>query len=125
VQALPAPLKGIVYEGQSFERSGIRQHGGGQKHVARLEQKSPLFSVANLGGQKLWACGPGVQAQPRETCGEASPRTLMEDLLESPGATVQAFDPEAMEETQRIYGDEARLTLCGTNRAGPPLFYFF
>ena len=44
---------------------------------------------------------------------EASARTLMEDLWKA-GATVQAFDPEAMEETQRIYGDQDGLTLCGT-----------
>ena len=44
---------------------------------------------------------------------EASSRTLMEDLWKA-GAKVQAFDPEAMEETQRIYGDHDGLTLCGT-----------
>ncbi len=44
---------------------------------------------------------------------EAPSRVLMEALWES-GATVQAFDPEAMQEAQRIYGDEARLQLCGT-----------
>ena len=37
----------------------------------------------------------------------------MEDLWKA-GARVQAFDPEAMEETQRIYGDQDGLTLCGT-----------
>lgn len=44
---------------------------------------------------------------------EASARTLMENLWKA-GAKVQAFDPEAMEETQRIYGDHAGLVLCGT-----------
>ena len=44
---------------------------------------------------------------------EASSRVLMELLWEQ-GATVQAYDPEAMEETQRIYGDQEGLTLCGT-----------
>ena len=30
------------------------------------------------------------------------------------GADVRAFDPEAMQETQRLYGDEPRLSLMGT-----------
>jgi UDPglucose 6-dehydrogenase len=33
------------------------------------------------------------------------------------GAKVQAYDPQAMEEAQRIYGDRADLTLCGTKEA--------
>ena len=46
----------------------------------------------------------------------AASRVLMEALWEA-GASVQAYDPEAMEETQRIYGDRADLTLCGTKEA--------
>lgn len=33
------------------------------------------------------------------------------------GAKVNAFDPEAMEETQRIYGNQDNLNLCGTKEA--------
>ena len=40
----------------------------------------------------------------------------MEALWEA-GARVQAFDPEAMEEAQRIYGDREDLVLCGTKEA--------
>ncbi|RVU41301.1 UDP-glucose/GDP-mannose dehydrogenase family protein [Rheinheimera riviphila] len=47
---------------------------------------------------------------------EASSRVLMESLWQA-GATVQAFDPEAMEETQRIYGSRADLKLVGTKEA--------
>ncbi|MDT0593677.1 UDP-glucose dehydrogenase family protein [Glaciecola petra] len=47
---------------------------------------------------------------------EASSRVLMEKLWEQ-GARVQAFDPEAMEETQRIYGSRPDLTLMGTKEA--------
>lgn len=42
---------------------------------------------------------------------EAPSRTLMEQLWEQ-GAKVRAFDPEAAEEAQRIYGDQTGLTLC-------------
>ena len=44
---------------------------------------------------------------------EAASRVLMEALWKA-GAKVQAFDPEAMEETQRIYGNRNNLVLCGT-----------
>ncbi len=47
---------------------------------------------------------------------EAASRVLMESLWQA-GAKVQAFDPEAMEETQRIYGQRADLVLCGTKEA--------
>lgn len=47
---------------------------------------------------------------------EASSRVLMEKLWEQ-GAKVQAFDPEAMEETQRIYGSRSDLALMGTKEA--------
>ncbi|MNQ95274.1 UDP-glucose 6-dehydrogenase TuaD [compost metagenome] len=47
---------------------------------------------------------------------EAPSRVLMEALWEA-GAKVQAYDPEAMEETQRIYGNHNALNLCGTKEA--------
>ncbi|CDG88962.1 UDP-glucose dehydrogenase family protein [Xenorhabdus bovienii] len=47
---------------------------------------------------------------------EASSRVLMEALWES-GAKVQAYDPEAMQEAQRIYGQRDDLSLMGTKEA--------
>jgi UDPglucose 6-dehydrogenase len=47
---------------------------------------------------------------------EASSRVLMEKLWEQ-GAKVQAYDPEAMEETQRIYADRSDLSLMGTKES--------
>ncbi len=47
---------------------------------------------------------------------EAPSRVLMEALW-AVGAKVQAFDPEAMEETQRIYGNRSDLALMGTKEA--------
>lgn len=47
---------------------------------------------------------------------EASSRVLMEALWQA-GATIQAFDPEAMNETQRIYGHRDDLQLMGTKEA--------
>lgn len=47
---------------------------------------------------------------------EAPSRILMEQLWEA-GANVQAYDPEAMEETQRIYGSRDNLSLMGTKES--------
>ena len=47
---------------------------------------------------------------------EASSRRLMEQLWDA-GATVRAFDPEAMDETRRIYGDREGLVLCDSDYA--------
>tara|TARA_R110001592_G_C13192015_1_gene752943 strand:+ start:2103 stop:3443 length:1341 start_codon:yes stop_codon:yes gene_type:complete len=47
---------------------------------------------------------------------EASSRVLMEELWRA-GAKVKAFDPEAMKETQRIYGVRPDLKLVGTKEA--------
>lgn len=44
---------------------------------------------------------------------EAPSRVLMENLWEM-GAKVRAFDPEAMHECERIYGNRENLQLCGT-----------
>lgn len=42
---------------------------------------------------------------------EASSRKLLQQLWEA-GVTVRAYDPEAMEETQRIFGERDDLVLC-------------
>ncbi|WP_237057209.1 UDP-glucose dehydrogenase family protein [Microbulbifer sediminum] len=47
---------------------------------------------------------------------EAPSRVLMEGLWER-GARVQAFDPEAMDECRRIYGERADLELCDSRDA--------
>jgi len=47
---------------------------------------------------------------------EAPSRVLMEALWNA-GATVQAYDPEGMQECQRIYGQRDDLTLMGTQEA--------
>jgi len=59
----------------------------------------------------------GLSFKPRtDDMREAPSRVLMEALWRA-GANVQAFDPEAMEETQRIYGNRDNLLLMGTKEA--------
>lgn len=85
------------------------------------EQKSVLFKkiYKHYAGDlkdktfALW----GLSFKPNtDDMREAPSRTLMEELWKH-GAKVQAYDPEAMEETQRIYGYRDDLRLCGTKEA--------
>jgi UDPglucose 6-dehydrogenase len=78
-------------------------------------QKEVLFSKitkhfdGNLSGKTiaLW----GLSFKPNTDDMRAAPsRTLMEALWNA-GARVQAFDPEAMDEARRIYGDREDLSL--------------
>ena len=47
---------------------------------------------------------------------EATSRVVMEGLWQR-GARVQVYDPEAMDEAQRIYGSREDLLLCGTKES--------
>ena len=85
------------------------------------DQKSVIFDKisAHYGGDlrgrtfALW----GLAFKPNtDDMREAASRVVMEALWAA-GARVQAFDPEAMEEAQRLYGDRDDLTLCGTKEA--------
>jgi len=84
-------------------------------------QKTTLFSKIDrhFDGQlegKVFALW-GLSFKPNtDDMREAPSRVLMEALWQA-GATVQAYDPEAMEETQRVYGNRADLDLCGTKEA--------
>lgn len=89
--------------------------------AVNYRQKEKLFDYImrhyknDVKGKKvaLW----GLSFKPNtDDMREASSRVLMEKLWEQ-GAIVQAYDPEAMEETQRIYGSRSELSLMGTKEA--------
>ncbi|UCV10556.1 UDP-glucose/GDP-mannose dehydrogenase family protein [Dechloromonas denitrificans] len=76
-----------------------------QKHV--LSKKISARFGADLKGKHfaLW----GLSFKPNtDDMRDAPSRELIADLFAA-GATVTAYDPVAMHETQRIFGDEARL----------------
>ena len=84
-------------------------------------QKEKLFTHiqayfgGDLAGKRiaLW----GLSFKPNtDDMRDASSRVLMECLWAA-GASVQAYDPEAMNETQRIYGTRSDLTLMGTKES--------
>lgn len=85
------------------------------------EQKTTLFNKiekhfkGELKGKTfaLW----GLSFKPNtDDMREAPSRVLMEALWAA-GAKVQAYDPEAMNETQRIYSNRDDLLLCGTKES--------
>jgi UDPglucose 6-dehydrogenase len=86
-----------------------------QRQKLRLFGKIRDFYGEDLKGKvfALW----GLSFKPKtDDMREASSRALMEALWAA-GASVQAFDPQAMEETQRIYGQHPQLSLMGTKEA--------
>ncbi|WP_444988911.1 UDP-glucose dehydrogenase family protein [Halomonas mongoliensis] len=111
VQALIRTADGIDFDAKVLKAVEARN----------AEQKTTLFAKIrdHFGGElagrtfALW----GLAFKPNtDDMREAPSRVLMEALWEA-GARVQAYDPEAMEETQRLYGHRDDLTLCGTKEA--------
>ena len=108
VQALIRTADSINFEAKVLKAVEVRNS----------EQKSVLFKKISkhfnhdLSGKTfaLW----GLSFKPNtDDMREAPSRVLMEALWKA-GAKIQAYDPEAMEETQRIYGNRDDLTLCDT-----------
>ncbi|MEM0911215.1 MAG: UDP-glucose/GDP-mannose dehydrogenase family protein [Pseudomonadota bacterium] len=111
VQALVRSANGVGYTAKVLEAV----------EAVNYRQKEKLFDYmmqhynGDIKGKTvaLW----GLSFKPNtDDMREASSRVFMEKLW-AEGAKVQAFDPEAMEETQRIYGTRDDLTLMGTKEA--------
>ena len=111
VQALVRSAQSVGYTAQVLEAV----------ESVNYAQKEKLFEYilrhfnGDVAGKTvaLW----GLSFKPNtDDMREASSRVLMEKLWAA-GAKVKAFDPEAMEETQRIYGSRAELSLMGTKEA--------
>jgi UDPglucose 6-dehydrogenase len=108
VQALARTARDCDYDARLL--NAVEAVNYAQKHV--LYDKISHYFNGDLQGKvvALW----GLAFKPNtDDMREASSRTLMEDLWKA-GASVQAFDPEAMEETQRLYAEQSGLSLCGT-----------
>ncbi len=113
VQALARTAKEIGYHAELLE--AVESVNYRQKEVLFNKIKTHFNGEQNLKGKTiaLW----GLAFKPNtDDMREASSRTLMESLWNA-GATVQAYDPESMEETQRIYGNRDDLKLMGTKEA--------
>ncbi|MBH0055745.1 UDP-glucose/GDP-mannose dehydrogenase family protein [Pseudoalteromonas sp. SWXJZ94C] len=116
VQALVRTADGIGYESQILK--AVEAVNYAQKNKM-FEYISKHFDLANnpaaIKGKTfaVW----GLSFKPNtDDMREAPSRVLMEQLWAA-GANVQAYDPEAMEETQRIYGTRSDLRLMGTKES--------
>ncbi|HEY8567770.1 UDP-glucose/GDP-mannose dehydrogenase family protein [Microbulbifer sp.] len=90
--------------------NAVEERNHSQKHY--LLEKIQQRYGKDLSGMTfaLW----GLSFKPNtDDMREAPARVLMENLWEM-GAKVRAFDPEAMHECERIYGNREDLQLCGT-----------
>ncbi len=106
VSALERTAHEVGYDAQLL--SAVEAVNYRQKRV--LFQKIDKHFNGDLKGKTfaLW----GLAFKPNtDDMREASSRVVMEALWEA-GAKVQAFDPEAMEECRRIYGERDDLVYC-------------
>jgi UDPglucose 6-dehydrogenase len=105
VQALARTAHAVGYEARLLD----------SVEAVNDAQKSRLFALLSrhfngkLKGRTIAVWGLAFKPN-TDDMREASSRRLMEQLWDA-GANVRAFDPEAAEETRRIYGDRADLTL--------------
>lgn len=86
-----------------------------EQQKSALFEKVTTFFGPDLTGKTfaLW----GLAFKPNtDDMREAPARPLMEALWQA-GAKIQAYDPEAMQECQRLYGQRDDLLLCGTKES--------
>ena len=106
VSALERTAKEVGYDAQLL--TAVEAVNYRQKRV--LFEKIMRHYSGDVKGKTfaLW----GLSFKPNtDDMREASSRVLMESLWEA-GATVRVFDPEAMEECRRIYGERDDLVYC-------------
>jgi len=111
VQALERSARGLGYQAEILH--AVEQVNYRQKEV--LFHKIERHFGGDLRGKvfALW----GLAFKPNtDDMREAPSRVLMEALWRA-GARVQAYDPEAMAETTRIYGKRDDLLLCDSPEA--------
>jgi len=111
VKALIATAREVGFEPMLMQ--AVEDRNDAQKSV--LVEKIRRHYGEDLTGRTFALWGLAFKPQ-TDDMREAASRVVMEALWEA-GARVQAFDPEAMEEAQRIYGDREDLVLCGTKEA--------
>jgi UDPglucose 6-dehydrogenase len=110
VQALARSARGVGYEAKLLD--SVEAVNKSQKQV--LFEKISKHFKGDLEGKTIAMWGlafkPGT-----DDMREAPSRVLLEQLWNA-GAKVRAFDPAAMKETRRIFGDRPDLMLCARSR---------
>ncbi|MCK9636794.1 MAG: UDP-glucose/GDP-mannose dehydrogenase family protein [Methylobacter tundripaludum] len=106
VKALERTAKEYGYDAELL--NAVERVNNRQKH--RLFEKISEYYQGHLSGKvfALW----GLAFKPNtDDMRDAPSRVVLEALIEA-GATVQAFDPEALGEARRLYGDKPGLKFC-------------
>ncbi|TVT83035.1 UDP-glucose/GDP-mannose dehydrogenase family protein [Pseudomonas sp. H3(2019)] len=111
----PKDMRALIHSAQEANCSSdllqaVEAINQRQKH--KLFERINAFYKGELKGKTfaLW----GLAFKPNtDDMRDAPSRVLMESLWAA-GAHVRAFDPEAMQETQRLYPDQPNLSLMGT-----------
>lgn len=106
VKALEKAAKELGYQAEIL--AAVGRVNDKQKHV--LFNKIHKHFKGQLKGKTfaLW----GLSFKPKtDDMREAPSRILLEELIEA-GAIVQAYDPEALVEAKRLYGNKVGLVLC-------------
>ncbi|MEH6446275.1 MAG: UDP-glucose/GDP-mannose dehydrogenase family protein [Oceanospirillaceae bacterium] len=116
VQALIQTTDTLGYESQILKAVEAVNYRQKNKLFEYISQHYQLDENPDAIKGKIFAVW-GLSFKPNtDDMREAPSRVLMESLWAA-GAKVQAYDPEAMEETQRIYGNRRDLALMGTKEA--------
>jgi len=111
VKALERIARDVSYPAQLLQAV----EGVNDRQKLRLYEKLDAYFKGDLKGKTfaLW----GLAFKPNtDDMREASSRTLMEKLWAA-GSRVRAFDPVAMDEARRLYGDHPELVLCDSPEA--------
>nr|ALK44284.1 UDP-glucose dehydrogenase [Colwellia sp. C1] len=111
VQALVRTAHGIDYKPALLEAVESVNYAQKQKLYKNLH----AYFNGDLAGKTIAVWGLSFKPQ-TDDMREASAMVLMQALWQA-GAKVQAYDPEAMEECQRIYGSRHDLSLVGTKES--------
>jgi len=113
VQALARTAAEVGYEANLL---GVVEKINGRQKQRLFQLICDHFGgAAKLDGRTfaLW----GLAFKPNTDDMRDAPSRVLMEALWSAGARVQAYDPEAMEETQHIYGHRDDLVLMGTKEA--------
>ena len=115
----PKDVKALIHTAREvgFEPTvlaAVEDRNDAQKAVIFDKIARALSAATSRAGPSPSGASPSSPTP--TTCARRPRRVLMEALWEA-GARVQAYDPEAMEEAQRLYGDRDDLALCGTKEA--------
>jgi len=122
----------FIYPGAGYGGSCFPKDIRALKHLAKThDQAAPIITAVHdtnqrqknkLGERVLNCLGAdlskyrvavwGLSFKPNTDDLREAPSGYLLDVLWSQGATVQAYDPEAMDNARRLYGDRKDLILC-------------